>query len=107
MAESRATNPEHHRQIRQQWREANPAKMRDAWYRWREATKDPSPETVDYIDALLRDPCSYCGEPMAHIDHIEPRSRGGAHDWTNLTASCGSCNPSKGRHSLLMWMATL
>lgn len=105
MARSRTENPEHHRELTRKWREANPAKARDAWYRWYEGTRNPSPETVAYIDILLNDPCGYCGGSIEHIDHIEPRALGGTHDWTNLTASCGSCNPSKGKRKLLVWLA--
>jgi hypothetical protein len=105
IAQARAENPEYHRELRQAWRKANPDKVRDIWYRWHAGSSNPSPETVAYIDVLLSDPCSYCGGSMDHIDHIEPRYLGGTHDWTNLTASCGSCNPSKGKRKLLVWMA--
>lgn len=42
--------------------------------------------------------CQYCGREMAHLtlDHIIPRSRGGAHGWTNLVSACASCNRRKG-----------
>jgi 5-methylcytosine-specific restriction endonuclease McrA len=29
------------------------------------------------------------------IDHIKPRSRGGAHEWDNVTLMCGKCNSAK------------
>lgn len=105
IARSREANPDHHRALDKAWREANPAKRRDIWYRWYEGTQNPSPETLAYIDVLLNDPCSYCGGPAEHLEHIEPRSLGGPHDWTNLTASCGPCNRSKGNRLLLLWMA--
>jgi 5-methylcytosine-specific restriction endonuclease McrA len=105
IAQSRKDNPKHHRALDKAWRAANPAKARDIWYRWYEGTQNPTPETVAYIDVLLNDPCSYCGGPMKDIDHIKARSRGGEHDWTNLTASCRSCNPSKGNRKLLVWLA--
>ena len=42
--------------------------------------------------------CAYCGAegvPLT-IDHVMPSSRGGGNDWTNLVASCVSCNNKKG-----------
>lgn len=49
---------------------------------------------------LLRDDyrCGYCleqGGPEMTVDHVQPRSRGGASSWTNLVASCGPCNARK------------
>lgn len=40
--------------------------------------------------------CGYCGKPAATIDHILPRSRGGADSWENLVACCLRCNNLKG-----------
>lgn len=67
-------------------------------------TSNPSDETVAYAKILRNDPCSYCGAPTEHLDHIVPLSKGGDHDWTNLTAACASCNLSKGTDSLLHFM---
>lgn len=39
--------------------------------------------------------CGYCGRPATTIDHVVPRSRGGAHTWENCVASCASCNHHK------------
>ena len=51
------------------------------------------------------DPCAYCGGPSDTIDHIEPKVRGGSDHWTNLTASCMSCNSRKGSMPLLLFLA--
>lgn len=44
--------------------------------------------------------CMYCGEGQTYrqltIDHINPRSRGGRHSWTNTCAACVTCNQRKG-----------
>lgn len=40
--------------------------------------------------------CGYCGKSAATIDHIFPRSRGGADSWENLVACCLRCNNAKG-----------
>ncbi len=51
---------------------------------------------------LLRDrnTCQYCGKGLAAgeltLDHVIPRSRGGASTWENLVACCHSCNRRKG-----------
>lgn len=56
------------------------------------------------------DPCSYCGAPYSGtVDHIEPKSWpargiGSAHSWINLTGACESCNQSKDRKPLLLWL---
>jgi len=51
---------------------------------------------------LMRDrnTCQYCGKILAAgeltLDHVVPRSRGGASTWENLVACCHSCNRRKG-----------
>lgn len=39
--------------------------------------------------------CAYCGSRADTIDHVVPRSRGGAHSWQNCVASCAKCNHRK------------
>jgi len=39
--------------------------------------------------------CGYCGKAASTIDHILPRSRGGADSWENLVACCLRCNNLK------------
>ncbi len=39
--------------------------------------------------------CQYCGAPADSIDHVVPRSRGGAHEWENVAAACRPCNLHK------------
>lgn len=51
-------------------------------------------------NVLLRDDytCQYCGEkstgPMT-VDHVVPRSAGGASAWENLVCACLTCNNRK------------
>ena len=47
---------------------------------------------------LVRDGrrCGYCGRTATTIDHVLPRSRGGANSWLNTVAACGGCNQRKG-----------
>ncbi|MCA1222126.1 HNH endonuclease [Streptomyces sp. 8L] len=46
---------------------------------------------------LLRDQhrCAYCGRRASTVDHVTPRSRGGADSWLNTVASCAECNHRK------------
>lgn len=47
-----------------------------------------------------RETCQYCGAQPGRgnltIDHIVPRSRGGATSWENVVAACRDCNHRKG-----------
>lgn len=37
-----------------------------------------------------------CARRGDTIDHVQPRSRGGRHEWTNVTLMCGKHNQEKG-----------
>jgi 5-methylcytosine-specific restriction endonuclease McrA len=39
--------------------------------------------------------CQYCGAPAENLDHVVPRSKGGAHSWDNVVAACRRCNSRK------------
>jgi 5-methylcytosine-specific restriction endonuclease McrA len=39
--------------------------------------------------------CQYCGSAAENVDHVIPRSRGGAHTWDNVVAACKRCNSRK------------
>jgi 5-methylcytosine-specific restriction endonuclease McrA len=51
-------------------------------------------------NVLVRDgfKCAYCGSRARHltIDHVVPKSRGGATTFENCVASCRKCNNFKG-----------
>jgi hypothetical protein len=46
-----------------------------------------------------RHTCAYCGDVLPssrlEMEHVTPRSRGGAYSWTNLVAACRHCNARK------------
>ena len=46
---------------------------------------------------LVRDDfeCQYCGRRAENVDHVIPKSRGGAHTWDNVVAACRPCNARK------------
>jgi len=50
-------------------------------------------------EVFLRDnyTCLYCGRETKQLtlDHVVPRSRGGAHSWENVVSACISCNHHK------------
>ena len=39
--------------------------------------------------------CVYCGAAATSLDHVVPKSRGGAHAWENVVSACGRCNHVK------------
>jgi 5-methylcytosine-specific restriction endonuclease McrA len=44
--------------------------------------------------------CQYCGRTThLTVDHVLPRSRGGASVWENIVTSCAPCNRRKGNHT--------
>ena len=46
---------------------------------------------------LVRDRhrCAYCGRRATTVDHVQPRSRGGADSWLNTVAACTEDNQRK------------
>jgi len=44
--------------------------------------------------------CVYCGAAATSLDHVVPKSRGGAHCWENVVAACGRCNHAKADRAL-------
>lgn len=50
-----------------------------------------------------RNRCQYCGKKFPttelSLDHVQPRSRGGQMEWTNIVCACVSCNARKGGRS--------
>jgi 5-methylcytosine-specific restriction endonuclease McrA len=75
-----------------------PAVLRLPGYRGRY----PTNVAMSRRNVLARDGfrCQYCGRlpPNSEltVDHVMPRSRGGATSWENLVAACEACNHRKG-----------
>lgn len=53
---------------------------------------------------LMQEPCVYCGEPAAGLDHIEPQSRGGRDAADNRAPACRRCDQLKANASLLVFL---
>ena len=110
-AEWVAANPDKHRASCTKWRKANLTKAAAAATR-RRALKLGAPGngvTAEQWEKVLADSlglCAYCNERrVLTMDHIEPLSKGGAHDASNIAAACNPCNVSKSNHKLLVWLA--
>jgi len=89
------------------WKRANPARARELSRLYaRRRALDRDEDALSFADILRRDPCSYCGEPTEHIDHIDPVAFGGSNAWDNLTGACASCNTRKHTKPLLLFLAT-
>jgi 5-methylcytosine-specific restriction endonuclease McrA len=68
--------------------------MADEWLRNRPPSR---------IEQLAQTPCTYCGAPAEHLDHVIPRSRGGI----ATVPACAACNLSKGAQTPGEWVAKL
>ena len=55
------------------------------------------------VYARDRGQCQYCGRRFPrselNLDHVHPRSRGGASAWENVVCSCVGCNRTKGNRT--------
>ena len=56
-----------------------------------------------YVEVLASGPCTYCGAPSTHVDHIRPLALGGHEARDNLAPACQPCNQSKGAKLLTEW----
>ena len=83
------------------WSKSNPHKAQASTHQTQIAKKYPKAfadadfTTAELAGWLLENrgkPCTYCGQPATHIDHVTPLSRGGVHQWSNLVLACKVCN---------------
>ncbi len=54
--------------------------------------------------------CAYCEEPLFgtfHVEHMQPISKGGRNDWTNVAIACPNCNWRKRDKTTEEFMAVL
>lgn len=65
--------------------------------------------TAAQIKARDAHRCAYCGRTAAqskahlHLDHLQPKARGGADTATNLVLACRRCNSARKDLSLAQW----
>lgn len=104
----RAENPDEARRVRREQMRTYGPEYRQRWNHHnrlrRLAIAPPDDLAHEYALILRGDPCSYCGRPVEHIDHIEPIARGGDGQWTNLTGACAGCNWQKNARPLLIFL---
>jgi 5-methylcytosine-specific restriction endonuclease McrA len=108
-------DPESERQRQQIYKHAHPAILaRQGSQHWRLAAAQADGSlTVSVVRRLLdmTTHCYYCASPLArnerHIDHVVPRSRGGAHSIENVVVCCRSCNRSKHTRTPEEWLGRL
>lgn len=115
------SDPERHRENGREYARSHKTEARERHTQWRRSNIehvreyaraasyrrkfDRDAETIEFVELLKNDPCSYCGAPgPSHIDHIVPVSKGGPNTPDNLTAACVSCNSSKHDRSLLEFL---
>jgi 5-methylcytosine-specific restriction endonuclease McrA len=55
------------------------------------------------ILARWRHRCAYCNGVATHLDHVQPLSKGGADEESNIVPACAPCNLSKGAKTLAEW----
>lgn len=102
-------NPERKKAADARYYRENYVKARTYSNQSRDQAFSVHPDTVEWMEVLRSDPCAYCGDAMREWDHIEPRTRWyegvpGWNEWSNLTASCKSCNRRKNARSLLSFL---
>lgn len=61
-------------------------------------------DTAAYRNSLRHDPCAYCGGCGGAIDHIDPKSMGGARTFDNESGTCSLCNSRKGQLKPLQFL---
>jgi 5-methylcytosine-specific restriction endonuclease McrA len=78
------------------------AKARSMQTCWRRATNKTDTLSLEDAREIIENPpnCPYCSKAMhwreLSIDHVEPRSKGGADKADNLVWACKRCNGAKG-----------
>lgn len=104
-----AANTERMREVRRQWRRANPRKMAEYAARHRSLKANGRSVGVTERDWLrlcrrygFR--CAYCLVAEAtEMEHVIPVSRGGLHSIGNVLPACRGCNASKHTKLLIEW----
>lgn len=91
------------------WRRANPDKVKEQAQRRRSGVRllRLPYGTVPRIRKAQRDRCAICRVPLrgkGHLDHIEPITRGGAHEPRNLQLLCAPCNLRKNGKDPFVYM---
>lgn len=103
-------NPERKREINKAWndRHRKQARLIEKNRELRERNAPGNGVTLAEWNQLQKDylyRCAYCGgkEPL-EMDHIEPISKGGANEASNIVPACRSCNAKKSNNPLIVFL---
>lgn len=102
-------NLEHAHAYGRQWNKDNPDKRREQNRRSKAVRRVREAEQLGWLpegyEALLYEKqlglCGHCLTPLEleqgqmHLDHVQPLSKGGKHDYANVALSCAPCNLRK------------
>ena len=123
-------NKERALELCRRWRAENKERVSELNRRWRLANKERAAAhgmasdrrrkarlqgaggngvSTDQWDEIVKEFggwCAYCLVPMspAWMDHMDPLSKGGDHDVSNVVPVCGPCNMSKGAKTTLEFL---
>lgn len=104
-------NPERRREIARDWARNNPSKTKaNSHKRIARQKAAPGSHTAEQLLQMLEDQegrCAYCEVDIREgwsTDHMQPLSRGGRNDWTNLALACLSCNLRKNAKTAIEYM---
>lgn len=100
-----ANNRERHNETARRWSKTPQGQRSKRLLSHRRSGLARDRQSIEYTAILLEDPCSYCGAPTTHIDHIVPVADHGTSVWSNLTSACRRCNQRKNDRSLLAYLA--
>lgn len=104
---SAALRKERSRAQSKAWREANRERYRELIRSWKKRNRDKinarkikrRKSLIDELFPKQRGRCAYCREPVKkdeiHIDHIQPKAKGGSNARRNLQICCPDCNIRK------------
>lgn len=87
-----------------EWKRAHPDRVRATARRAKQRRRGMTRLDSAFAEILRADPCSYCGAPGEHGDHIVAIASGGEVGWVNLTSACATCNHAKSSRSLLQFL---
>lgn len=61
----------------------------------RQSVRSGTSLTPQWRSVLMLDPCVYCGDKAAGLDHIRAATRGGQDGWENRAPACSRCDQEK------------
>ena len=59
---------------------------------------------LQWLKALKKDPCCYCGGKGGSIEHIVPRTVLKGTHWENKSGACQKCNSKKSNQKLIWFL---